>query len=158
MVNVVEGDNLLIELEEMDLVRHHCLYLLLVLPINHTDTCLREVVGHSQLRIPVETNILLVVSLNLRVAGLVCLTSCTSWRVVLALLLTLVIKHLLEQKFVDLDIAVVHHKVFSHKVLQSLSIDNIKLRVALETIYHLVNTLLKFIPVLFVFLNLALGP
>ena len=46
MVNVVECNYLLIKFEEVDLVRHYCFYLLLVLTVHHSDTCLGEVVCH----------------------------------------------------------------------------------------------------------------
>ena len=58
----------------------------------------------------------------------------------------------------DFDIAIVHHQIFGHEILQSLPINNIKLRIPLESIDHLINSLLKLIPVLLVLLNFALGP
>ena len=64
VIDVVECDYLLIKLEEMDFVRHHCLDFLLVLSVDHTDTCLRKVVGHCKLRVTVEADVLLVVSLS----------------------------------------------------------------------------------------------
>ena len=68
VIDVVESHNLLVKLEEMDLVGHYCFYFLLVLPINHTDAGLGEVVGHGELRIPVVADVLLVVC-NFRILG-----------------------------------------------------------------------------------------
>lgn len=58
----------------------------------------------------------------------------------------------------NFDIAIVHHQIFSHEILQSLAINNIKLRIPLESVDHLINSLLKLIPVLLILLNFALGP
>ena len=58
----------------------------------------------------------------------------------------------------DFDIAVVHHQIFRQEILQSLPINNIKLRIPLKSIDHLINSLFKLIPVLLVLLNFALGP
>ena len=46
MVNIVESYNLLIKFEEVNLVGHDGLYFLLVLPIDHSDACLRKIVCH----------------------------------------------------------------------------------------------------------------
>ena len=56
-----------------------------------------------------------------------------------------------------LNIAIIHDQIFRHEILQCLSINNIKLRIALEAIDHRINALLKLIPVLFVFLDFALS-
>jgi hypothetical protein len=75
MVDIVESHDLLVEFEEVDLVSHYCFDFLLILSIDHADTSLREVIGHGELRIPVEADVLLVVG-NFRVLGeLGCLVS-----------------------------------------------------------------------------------
>ena len=56
------------------------------------------------------------------------------------------------------DITVVHDQIFCHKVLKRLSINYIKLAILLEPIHHLVNPLLKLIPVSLVLLDFALSP
>lgn len=66
VIHVVEGHNLLIELEEVDLVRAYLLHLVLVLlclrPIEHPDASLSKVVRHCKLRVPVEANVVLVLA------------------------------------------------------------------------------------------------
>ena len=57
----------------------------------------------------------------------------------------------------NFDIAIVHDQIFRHEILQSLPIDNIKLRIPLESINHLINPLLELIPILLVLLNFALS-
>jgi hypothetical protein len=47
MIDVVEGHYLLIKFEEVNLVGHHCLNLLLILAIDHSNARLREVVSHG---------------------------------------------------------------------------------------------------------------
>jgi hypothetical protein len=166
VVDVVESYDLLVEFKEVDLVGHYCFYFLLVLPVYHADASLGEVVGHCELRIPVEADVLLVVG-NFRVLGeltrLVLVSgfqgiSAASRGVELVLGAVLVVEHLLEEQFVDFDITVVHDQIFRHKVLKRLSINNIKLAVLLEPIHHLVNPLFKLIPVLLVLLHFALCP
>lgn len=104
VINVVESHNLLVKFEEVDFVGHYCFYFLLVLPVYHADTRLREVVRHSQLGIAVEANVLLIV------AGFCVLgelagdsrfqgqgVSAASGGVELVVLIVLVGKHLLEK-------------------------------------------------------------
>jgi len=67
------------------------------------------------------------------------------------------VDHLLEEKLVNFNIAVVHHQVFSQEILQSQAINYIKLTVALQTIDQTVNSSLILVPILLVFLDLALG-
>jgi hypothetical protein len=164
VVDVVKSHNLLIELEEVNLVGHNCFYFLLILPINHANPCLGKVIGHGELRIPVKADVLLVVG-NFRVlgelAGLVSRfqgVSTASRGIELVLNAVLIVKHLLEEQFVDFNIAIVHDQIFCHKVLKRLSIYNVKLAVLLEPIYHLIYSLFKLIPVLLVLLDLALCP
>ena len=162
VINVVERDYFLIKLKEMDFVGHDCLDLLLVLSVDHANTRLREVVCHGELRVTVEANVLLIVTLkvHLGIPRLVCFSSSTTRGIILVLTLSivLVIQHLLEQKLMDFDITVVHDQIFRHEILESQAIDNVKLRISLESIYHLVDSLLKLIPVLLVFLDFALSP
>ena len=66
MVHVIECNYLLIELEEMNLVGPHLLHLILVLvslrPIQHSNASLGEVVGHRELRVPIEADVILVLA------------------------------------------------------------------------------------------------
>ena len=99
MIDVVERYYLLIKFEEMDFVCHHCLDFLLVLAVDHSDPCLRKVVGHCKLRVTIETDILLVVSLRvyLWISDLGCFSTSATWSAVLVLgLAILIIEHLLE--------------------------------------------------------------
>jgi hypothetical protein len=57
---------------------------------------------------------------------------------------------------VNLDVAVVHDQVLSQEVLDIGPIDNVKLRIALQAVDQIVNSLLILIPVLFVLLNFTL--
>lgn len=56
----------------------------------------------------------------------------------------------------NLDVAVVHDQVLSQEVLDIGPIDNVKLRIALQAVDQIVNSLLILIPVLFVLLNFTL--
>jgi hypothetical protein len=100
MVDIVERNYLLIKLEEMDFVCHHCLDFLLVLSVDHTDPRLRKVIGHCKLRVTVEADVLLVVSLRvyLRVSRLHCFSTGASRSTVLVLsvVAVLIVQHLLE--------------------------------------------------------------
>lgn len=66
MVHVVERHDFLIEFEEMDFVGAYlvdCDVLLLGLrSVQHSDSSLREVVGHGELGVPVEANVVLVLT------------------------------------------------------------------------------------------------
>jgi hypothetical protein len=66
MVHVIERNYLLIELEEMNLVGPHLLHLILVLvslrSIQHSNAGLGEVVRHRELRVPIETDVILVLA------------------------------------------------------------------------------------------------
>jgi len=183
VVNIIERHNLLIEFEKMNFVCSNHLELLLVLvglgAVNHADASLIEVIGHCELRVSVEWNVL---SLS-ATCGCWCVSiwercsavnfylrfrnSCSSSNIVhlrlrdlisalsnLVLLLT--IDHLLKEQFVNFNIAVVHHQILSHEILESSSINNFKLTVPFEPIYHRINPLFKLIPVLFVSLYLSL--
>lgn len=163
MVHIVKSNDLLVKLKEVNLVCHNRLDFLLLLPIDHADASLRKVVCHRQLGVPVETNILLAVHISLvltqlRVSRLGSISSTVTRSEILTLGYVLVIEHLLEQKFMDFNIAIVHHEIFRHKVLESLSINDVKLAVALEAVDHGIDALLKLIPVLFVLLDFALSP
>ena len=100
MINVVECNYLLIKLEEMDFVCHHCLYFLLILTVDHTDPCLGKVVGHCKLGVSVETDVLLVVSLRiyLWISDFGRFSTGATWStvLVLGLAIVLIIQHLLE--------------------------------------------------------------
>ena len=72
------------------------------------------------------------------------------------LVLLLTIDHLLKEQFVNFNIAVVHHQILSHEILESSSINNFKLTVPFEPIYHRIYPLFKLIPVLLVSLYLSL--
>ena len=81
MVHVVEGHNLLIELEEVDLVCANLLHLVLVLlrlrSIHHSDASLGEVVGHCKLRVPVEADVVLVLASLLVIAAVDVVLGCS---------------------------------------------------------------------------------
>ena len=65
VVHVVEGHDLLVELKEVNFVCPGSLKHLLLgigLPLDHSNSSLREIVGHCQLRIPVEADVLLVLA------------------------------------------------------------------------------------------------
>ena len=66
MVHVVERHDFLIEFEEMDFVGAYlvdCDVLLLGLrSVQHSDSSLREVVGHGELRVSVEADVVLVLA------------------------------------------------------------------------------------------------
>ena len=160
MINVVESDYFLIEFKEVDLVGHHGLDLLLVLAIDHLDPRLREVVSHRQLRVPIEADILLIVTLVVHVLQeVVPLSISVDARLAHeSLRLPSLIEHLLEQQLVDFDVAVVHNQVFSHEIFESLAVDDVELTVALKAVDHCIDALFKLIPILFVFLNFRLSP
>ena len=65
--------------------------------------------------------------------------------------------HLLKEELVNFNIAVVHHQVLGQEILEGWAINNIKLAVALQAINQAVNASLVLVPILLVFLNLALG-
>lgn len=66
MVHVVERHDFLIEFEEMDFVGAYLVdcdvFLLGLRSVQHSDSSLREVVGHGELRVAVEANVVLVLS------------------------------------------------------------------------------------------------
>lgn len=65
--------------------------------------------------------------------------------------------NLLEQYLVRLDVTVVHDQVLGEEVLERDAIDDIELTIPFEPIHHVVNTLLKLIPILLVNLHLRLS-
>ena len=56
-----------------------------------------------------------------------------------------------------LNIAVVHDQVLGKEVLEGGTINNVKLAVTLQPIHHVINALLKLVPVLLVHLHLGLS-
>lgn len=67
MVDIVECNNFLIEFEEVNFIGFDFFnYILacLLWPSCHSDSCHFEVVGHGKLRIPVETNVLALLSIS----------------------------------------------------------------------------------------------
>lgn len=64
--------------------------------------------------------------------------------------------HLLKENLVDLDVAVIHHEVLGHEVLEHGTVDDVELRVALQTADEVVDSLLVLVPVLFVLLDFVL--
>jgi len=64
---------------------------------------------------------------------------------------------LLKEELVNFNIAIVHHQVLGQEILEGRAINNIKLTVALQAINQAVNASLVLVPILLVFLNLALG-
>ena len=93
VIDVVERYYLLIKLEEMDFVCHHCLNFLLVLTVDHTDPCLGKVVGHCKLGVTIETDVLLVVSLRvyLGISDLGRFSTSATWSAILVLGLAIVL-------------------------------------------------------------------
>ena len=66
MIYVVECCDLLVELEEVDFVCPHFFHLTLVLlslrTVQHSNTCLREIVCHGKLGVAVEADVILVLT------------------------------------------------------------------------------------------------
>lgn len=54
------------------------------------------------------------------------------------------------------DVAVVHYEIFREEILECNSIDDVELAVPFETIDHVVNSALKLIPILFIYLHFGL--
>ena len=79
MVHIIECNYLLIKLEEMNLVGPYLLHLILVLvslrPIQHSNASLGKVVGHRELRVPIEADVILVLA-NLLVVHSIYVTLC----------------------------------------------------------------------------------
>ena len=139
IIDVVEGDDLLVELEEVDLIRLRNLELLLLLLVHHFDAGDREVVSHGQLRVAIETYVLLG-CLRIVFESPAAATAIGVLRATVAAGIRTAAEALdlwgcagifasaeLEKQLVYLDVAVVHDKIFGQEVLQCIAFDDFHL-------------------------------
>ena len=136
VIHIVKSDKLLIKLEEMDLISLcHIQFFFLIPFISPLDASYSKIISHSELRVPVKTNIL---SCFLILVGKP--PWFIFWSTTGASIPILTWNELLEQKLMYLDVAIIHNQVFSEEVFQRIAIDNLKFTVFLEPINHLVDS------------------
>lgn len=116
VVHIVKRYNLLIELEEVDFVgaSYIILCLLLLGTVHHLYTSLRKIIGHGKLTVSIKGDVLscsfAFLALNVFTKGIDVAQS------IWISLTVLTRDDLLEQKFVDLDITIVHDEILSQEV------------------------------------------
>ena len=163
MVYIIKGDNLLIKLKKMNFICSnffHLFRITIILFIHHTNSCVLIVIGHRQLRIAIEAYVLLLVDCY-RWTYLI-----TSYQIatISFSLFSLIPKSIvaypfslgcssLKQKFMNLNVAVVHYQILCKVIFQSCPFNYIELWIALHAIDHVVYILLIGIPVFLKVLN-----
>ena len=155
VIDVVESNKFLIELEEVDLVRlGHVHFLFFIFLRRFLDSSDCEIIGHSKLRVPVETNVLC--GLFVQVGQPPRLTFRPISTIVRGSVAVLPLNELIEKQLVDFDVAVVHNQILSEEVFQIVAIDDLKFTVLLEPVHHLINSSFELAPILLEGLNFGL--
>jgi len=163
MIYIIKSYNLLIKLKKMNFICSnffHLLRITIILFIYHTNSSLLVIISHRQLRIAIEAYILLLVDSDWWIY------LSTSYQIVTVSfsLFSLIYKSIvaytfsfgcrsLKQKFMNLDVTIIHYQIFCKVIFQSGSLNYIKLWITFHTINHMVDILLISIPIFLEILN-----